>query len=187
MKSSEIIDSVREGRVKMVEETEYYGISECVVREYPAATFLVRTSRQPIDLGKEMLPFMDTSEFWKFVMRHKIQSKADSPKEVYLFNWVDKAQGPMIFDVGIMVDGEIEVPPNDKDYVLKKYGPLKVASIIYRGPFPHQKNSGWQRIHWEERAKEKGLKYTETLYRELYHHYDFENNQHITEIQIEIE
>ena len=187
MKSSEIIDSVSQGRAKMTEKTEHYGIYECLVKEYPAATFLVRTSRQPINLGEEMQPFMDTSEFWDFLTQHKIESQADSPKEVYLFNWVYKAQGPMIFDVGIMVDDETQVPLNGKDYVLKRYGPLKVASIIYRGPFPYQKNSGWQRIQWEERAKQKGLKYTETLYRELYHHYDFENNQHITEIQIEIE
>ena len=33
----------------------------------------------------------------------------------------------------------------------------------------------------------KGLVYTERLYRELYHLYDFENKWHITEVQIEIE
>ena len=157
------------------------------MKVYPVSTFFVRTSRTPINLGKEMLPFIDTSEFWKFVTAHQIQPKADSPKEVYLYNWVDKAQGPMIFDVGMMVAEDIQVPENDKDYVLKKYGTLKVASIIYRGSFPHQENSGWHRIHWEERAKQKGFKYKETLYRELYHDYDFETNQHITEIQMEIE
>lgn len=187
MQSSEIIKAVKKGQVHMVEQTEHYAVSESIVKTYSAATFLVRTSRTPINLGKEMLPFMDTEAFHNFVTQHKIQAKVDSPQEVYLYNWTHKAQGPMIFDVGIQVDDAVQLPSNDKDYILKTYSPLTVASIIYVGPYPHQENSGWHRIHWEERAKEKGFKYTEKLYRELYHHYDFENHQHITEVQIEIE
>ncbi len=130
---------------------------------------------------------MDTEKLWEFVNEHDIPRKDNSPVEVYLYNWVDKAQGPMVFDVGLVVEDSMEDIENGHGFVVKRYPSMKFASVIYHGPFPHEPKSGWGNIHWERRAKNKGLVYTERLYRELYHQYDFENKWHISEIQIEVE
>ena len=130
---------------------------------------------------------METDKLWDFVNEHNISRKDNSPVEVYLYNWIEKAQGPMVFDVGLVVENDMADIENDHGFIVKKYPAMKFASIIYQGPFPHEPMSGWGNIKWEQRAKEKRLVYTERLYRELYHLYDFENEWHITEVRIEVE
>ena len=187
MNSKQVIDAVRSGTISKVEENPHYAIYDCVVKEYPEVTCLVQSSREPINLGREMLPLMNTRNLWEFIDEHHIPRMDDSPVEVYLYNWTGRAQGPMVFDVGVVVDNDIDNVANDAGFILKRYPAMKFASIIYHGPFPHEPMSGWGHIQWERRAKDKGLVYTEQLYRELYHLYDFEKKRHITEVQIEVE
>ena len=93
----------------------------------------------------------------------------------------------MVFDVGVVVEDDVEDVDNESGFIVKRYPPMKFASIVYHGPFPFEPMSGWGNIHWEQRAKDKGLVCTDRLYRELYHLYDWENKWHVTEVQIEIE
>jgi len=187
MDTKQVLEAIENNSIPKVEDNPHYAIYDCVVKEYPAATFLVRTSGEPINLGKEMFPLMNTEKLWEFAEDENIPRKDNSPQEVYLYNWVERAQGPMIFDVGTVVEDDFEGVENEHGFIIKRYPPMKLASIIYHGPFPYQENSGWGNIDWERRAKEKGLVYTERLYRELYHLFDFEDHWHVTEIQMEIE
>ena len=68
-----------------------------MVKEYPAATCFAQSSGTSINLGQEMLPFMETDKLWDFVNEHNISRKDNSPVEAYLYNWIEKAQGPMVF------------------------------------------------------------------------------------------
>jgi len=185
METDRIVSAVRGGLLEPVEHGEHFAIYDIGVKEYPPTTFLVQSSGQPINLGEDMLPHMNTADLWNYVRTNNVRLKDDSPSEVYLYNWIDGAQGPMVFDVGVVVSDDTVVDPGS-GFEIKRYPAMTFASLIYEGPFPHEPDSGWQQLRWEERAKEKGLVYTERLYRELYHAFDHQTQQHITEVQIEI-
>ncbi|MYK45515.1 MAG: GyrI-like domain-containing protein [Gammaproteobacteria bacterium] len=185
METARIVSAVRSGLLEPVAQGEHFAIYDLGVKEYPPATFLVQSSGRPISLGQEMLPYMDTANLWDFVRTAGVKPKDDTPSEVYLYNWIEGAQGPMVFDVGVVVEDGTKVDAAS-GFEIKRYPAMKFASLIYEGPFPHEPNSGWQELRWEERADEKGLVYTERLYRELYHAFDHQAKQHITEVQIEI-
>ena len=166
---------------------ELFAIYDLGVKVYPPATFLVQSSGEAIGLGAEMAPLMDTARLWDAVRERGIAVLQNSPAEVYLYNWVDGAQGDMVFDVGVAVDGGVAAPPG---FVIRSYAALKVASLLYVGPFPHEAGTGWQELRWEDRARERGQVYTEKLYRELYHRFDYSpagERAHVVEVQIEIE
>ena len=95
----------------------------------------------------------------------------------------------MVFDVGVVVEDHVDEVDPATGFVVKRYPPMKFASLVYEGPFPHEEGTGWQHIRWEERALAAGHIYTGRLYRELYHRYDYDGTprRHVTEIQIEIE
>lgn len=187
MDSKGVVEAVQNGSIPKVEDNPHYAIYDCVVKQVPATTFLVQSSGTPIEVGDEMLPWMNTERLWEFVSEHDVPRKDNSPLEVHLFSWLEKAQGPMVFDVGTVVQDDMEDIANEFGFSVKRYPAMKFASIIYHGPFLHEPMSGWGKIDWERRTKEKGHVSTERLYRELYHLYDLENNWHITEVQIEIE
>ena len=173
----------------LLEQGEHYAIYDAGVKAYPATSFLVQTSGEPINLGADMQPFLDTTRLREFIAANDIPVKADAPREVYLYNWMDGAQGAMVFDVGVVVEDHIGEPSAAAGFVVKRYPAMKFASLVYEGAFPHEPDSGWDRILWEDRAKARGHVYTERLYRELYHSYDYAGTprRHVTEVQIEIE
>ena len=185
METARIVSAVRGGLLEPVEQGEHFTIYDPGVKEYPPVTFLVQSSVQPINIGHDMQPFMDTARLWDFIRTDNVELKDDTPGEVYLYNWIEDAQGPMVFDVGVVVEEDTEVDPGS-GFEIKRYPAMKFASLIYEGPFPHEPNSGWQQLRREERAKEKGFVHTGRLYRELYHAFDHETHRHITEVQIEI-
>ena len=187
IESSQILKQVDLKKYEVAEVGENYIITQPVIKHYGKAQMLVKSSQTPIDLGSEMFPYMDLTDLRAFMKQYKIERDSDSPEEIYLYNWVDGAQSSMIFQTGYMVGN---VPQNilaKSTFSLVHLLPLKVASILYIGPFPYQEKSGWSRINWEKRAAAAGLEYSEVLYRELYHRYDFDGaNQHVTEIEISI-
>ena len=185
------LDPDYETAFAVLERGEHYAIYDAGVETYPATTFLVQSSKTPINLGAAMQPLMDTTRLWEFIKANDVPVKPNSPAEVYLYNWANTesgAQGPMVFDVGVVVEDDVG-DVGHGEFVVKRYPVMKFASLIYVGPFPHETGNGWHRIRWAERAREKGYVYTERLYRELYHRYDYDSaaRRHVTEIQIEIE
>ncbi len=147
--------------------TEHFAISQPVVKHYPPVTLLVQGSRQPINLGEEMAPHTNLVPLREFAGEHQIETVSNAPT-VWLYQWVSRAQGPMVFETGFVVPNGSRCPENREGYRIKHLGPLKVCSIVYRGPYLSEPNSGWHQIRWAERAKHKGFEYTEKLYRELY-------------------
>ena len=186
--SDRLVELVNAGALTPIARGERFAIYDLGVKAYPRATFLVQSSVTPINLGAEMSSLMDTAGLWAAIRENDIRVLQQSPTEVYLYNWVDGAQGAMVFDVGVVVPSEFDAAP--PGLLLRNVGPLKMASLLYVGPFPHDPDTGWQELRWEERARNAGHKYTERLYRELYHHFDYTpsgNRQHVVEVQIEIE
>ena len=185
--TAQVIAAVRDGTLEVLEQNEHYAIYDAGVKIYEPTTFLVQSSGDPISLGADMQPYMDTAKLWNFVNAANVPIKDDTPVEVYLYNWTHRAQGPMVFDVGVVLEDNAETVVNDHGFVVKRYPAMKFASLIYVGPFPHEANSGWQQIRWEERARDNGHVYTQELYRELYHLFNFNSKRHIAEVQISIE
>jgi hypothetical protein len=160
-------DAVDGDQVNWAVKTDAYAISEPVVRTYPPVTLLVQGSREPIGLGREMSPYTKMDDLGRFADEHQIPRISNTPT-IWLFQWVSGAQGPMIFETGFVVADEAPCPHNAAGYRIKRLEALKLCSIVYRGPYPFEDNSGWNEIRWAERAKAKGFQYTEKLYRELY-------------------
>ncbi len=185
--TAQVIAAVRDGALEVLEQNEHYAIYDAGVKIYAPTTFLVQSSGDPIGLGADMQPYMDTAKLWGFINAANVPIKDDTPVEVYLYNWTQRTQGPMVFDVGVVLEDNAETVVNDHGFVVKRYPAMKFASLIYVGPFPHEANSGWQQIRWEEQARANGHVYTQDLYRELYHLFDYDSKRHITEVQISIE
>lgn len=185
--SSKVIQAIEENDLKLLDSGPTYKIYDAGVKQYGELRALVQSSNTPISLGAEMRPFIDTQRLWTFFRDSDLSLQDDSPEEIYFYNWVEKAQGKMIFDVGFAIREQAVDKTFPGWLQVKTYQPMKFVSLVYVGPFPYQEGSGWEKIRWEDRAREKGCVYDERLYRELYHKYDFPTNQHITEIQISIE
>lgn len=186
LSASKVIQAIENNEFKILETGPTYKIYDAGVKQYGELTALVQSSNTPISLGAEMRPFIDTQRLWAFFRNSDLTLQDDSPEEIYFYNWIEKAQGKMIFDVGMAIREQRVGKPLPDWLQIKNYKPMKFASLVYVGPFPYQEGSGWEKIRWEDRAREKGCVYDERMYRELYHKYDFPTNQHITEIQISI-
>ncbi len=185
--SKTVLQAIEKNDLQILESGTTFTIYDAGVKRYGEFTALVQSSNEPISLGAEMRPYMDTQRFWAFVRNNEVNIPDDSPQEIYVYNWIEKAQGRMIFDVGVRTQDK-ELKKSLPNWLqIKTYKPMKFASLVYVGPFPHQEDSGWEKIRWEDRAKEKGCVYDERMYRELYHRFDFDRNQHVTEIQISVE
>ncbi len=185
--STTVLQAIEKNELQILESGTTFTIYDAGVKRYGEFTALVQSSNEPISLGAEMRPYMDTQRFWAFVRNNEVNIPDDSPEEIYVYNWIEKAQGKMIFDVGVRTQDK-ELKKSLPNWLqIKTYKPMKFASLVYVGPFPHQEDSGWEKIRWEDRARKKGCVYDERMYREMYHRYDFERNQHITEIQISVE
>ena len=187
LSSTDVIQATETGELPILASGPTYKIYDAGVKRYVALTALVQSSKTPISLGAEMRPYMDTQRYWKFVRSNGIAIPEDSPQEIYVYNWIEKAQGKMVFDVGAQVGDKEADRTFPKWLQIKSYKPMKFASLVYVGPFPHQEGSGWEEIRWEDRARDKGCVYDERMYRELYHRFDYQKYQHITEIQISVE
>lgn len=164
-------DSLKEhvdrDQVNWAVQTDHFAISEPVARTYPPATLLVQGSLQAINLGGEMSPYTKLEDLRWFAEENHIELVGNAPT-VWLYQWVSRAQGPMVFETGFVVQKGSQCPNNAHGYRIKHLAAVKVSSIVYRGPYPNEPSSGWSQIRWAERAKEKGFEYTEKLYRELY-------------------
>jgi hypothetical protein len=180
-------DMVDRDQINWATRTESFAISEPVSRTYPPVTLLVQGSPQPINLGREMSPYTRLDDIRSFAREHGIDQLANTPT-VWLYQWVSRAQGPMIFETGFVVLEGTQCPENAQGYRIKRLSPIKVCSIVYRGPYPSEPDSGWDQIRWAERAKENGFEYTEKLYRELYFREgkDKSKRQRITVVEISI-
>lgn len=182
-----VFEPLDDGRLVLLEKGDHYEIYDVGVKSYDSYRALVQSSNEPISLGREMAPLMNTEALWDYINVHGVKILEDSPVEIYVYNWITQAQGDMIFDVGVILEEDYEPDELPLTLKIKAYPAMKFASLLYIGPFPHQSNSGWQHIRWDERAAAKSLHYNEDLYRELYHKFDYDQFQHITEIQISID
>lgn len=187
MKSSELIKGVEDGQFSITHQSEKATIFECRIQQYAPWKMLLQSSLEPISPGNERLPFMETDGLSAFAKEFGFFRRPETPLEVYSYYWSNSDETEMIFEVGFAVQNFIPDYPKDRGYLVKEISALKMASIIYQGSFPHEADSAFEQVKINERAKERGLKATGKLYRELYHKYDFENKQHIVEFQIEIE
>jgi hypothetical protein len=161
-------EQVDRDQIRWAVSTDHFAISEPMVKTYPPVTLLVQGSLEPIELGDQMSTYTKLEDLGNFADAHGID-RVDNTPTVWLFQWVERAQGPMIFETGFVVPEGARCPENRNGYRIKRIGALKVSSIVYRGPYPFEPNSGWSQIRWAERAAEKGFQYTEKLYRELYY------------------
>ena len=103
LSSSKVIQAVEEDTLRVLESGPTFKIYDAGVKQYGELTALVQSSNTPISLGEEMRPYMNTQRLWTFFRNNDISLQDDPPEELYVYNWIEKAQGKMIFDVGIPI------------------------------------------------------------------------------------
>ena len=184
--SSAVLDQVDTGNLDPLEQTEHYLICQPVLKEYLPSEYLVKTSGEPISSREERLPIMDLTDLREFMTREGLEKTADSPEEVHLYNWVEHAQGPMIFQTGFFVDYMNDHLLRETPFELVFLPPLKTCSMLYIGPLRWQENSGLGNVVIDQYAANAGLVDTEKLYRELRHRYDWNSNLHVVEVEISV-
>lgn len=167
---------------------EKFVITKAQAKSYGTESFLVQSSPEPINLGKDMGPYMNLEPLVRFMKEQGIQKKENSPEEVFLYHWTHGAQGKMIFQTGFAVEDTVVLPAGTTSFKIVKLPATKFSSVFYEGPFPGRNGSGWEKIQWAERAKEAGIHYNEVLYRELYHKIGRATGErNLTEIEISID
>lgn len=184
--TSAVLEEVDSGNLDLLQQTEHYVICQPVLKEYLPSEYLVKSSGTPIHTRDERLPYMDLTDLREFMTRHNLEKSGDSPEEVHLYNWVDRAEGPMVFQTGFFVDYINDHLLHDSPYELVCQPPLKMCSMLYVGPLRWQDHSGLNKVPIEEVAADAGLVYTERLYRELRHRFDWNHNLHVVEIEISV-
>ena len=105
------------------------------VRQHPSTRLLVQSSVVPIELGREISPYTETHALHDFTCAHEVELAHDAPQEMHIYNLVEKAQGPMVCDLGVPLADNAIVLEDDRLF-FKTCPPINVASIIYESPFP---------------------------------------------------
>lgn len=187
MNSAELIQGLQDGQFPIIQRFERATLFAQPPHEHPPCKLLIQSSIEPISPGNERLPFMETDDLRSFAKEYGFFRRPETPLEIYSYHWTNPEQTQMIFEVGFVVQNYVPEHARDRGYLVKESRALKMASVIYQGPFPHEAGSAFDQVKINERVKEQGLKATGKLYRELYHRYDFEQQQHIVEFQVEIE
>ena len=185
--TSAVLAQVDAGQLDLLLQTETYVICQPVLKEYLVSEYLVKSSGDPISTADERLPYMDLTDLREFMSRHSLERSDDSPEEVHLYNWTSGANGPMVFQTGFFVDYINDHLLQEVPYELVCLPPLKMCSMLYVGPLRWQEHSGLEAIPIEEVAANAGLVYTEQLYRELRHRFDWNHNLHVVEVEISVQ
>ena len=113
MRSIDVLAEVARPDWPAAEIGETYAIGPVITKRYPAATYLVQSTLTPVALGKELGAWIDGAALRAFMEDHGLEARPHTPQEVYLFNWVERAQGPVVFEVGYEVEPDLEADEAD--------------------------------------------------------------------------
>jgi len=201
MKTDEVIDSFRSGKLPLGKKTEHFTYTEIFLGEYPECMVGVVAGEDPIPFGGMSKYYDQSDHLLAYLHRRRFRIDNDAPEMWMYHNNPDQppdpggnpVREPFRFEVGHIL--KPETPASDFQssagctFVTKPLRALSVASIVYKGSFPHQENSGfveaWMTL--VRSAPHIGYELTYRLYRELYHHQDWTDpSRSITEIQVEI-
>jgi len=155
MKTDEVIDSFRSGKLPLAKKTEYFTCTEVFLGEYPQCMMGVITGKNPIPFAG-ISKFYDQSDHLRaYQHRQKFRIDNDAPKMwLYHNNPTQPAdpggnpvREPFLFQVGHVVNAKTPAnaatgPENCKSET-KPLRALSVASIVNQGSFPHQEDSGF--------------------------------------------
>ena len=181
-------------------ETPHYAYSEVFLREHDATHVAVISSGEPIDFADMVNYFTQADPFEQFLVDRKLE-QTGTPLTWYYLNRPDQpadpdgnpVRSPFTFEVGY----EIRQPPARVEMASETVGryetrplrALRVASVFYRGSFPHQEHSGFAEAWMTLVTKREALGYqlSYALYREIYHHLDYDDpSASVSEIQVEL-
>ena len=155
MKSSQVLSVVDQKNIKWQNQVEITLSRNLWSNTINLPDCWSRVALNPLALGPEMFPYMELSDLRAFMSRHQIRKASDTPEEVYLYNWVDGAQGAMIFQTGCVVDQVNPDLVSSTEFRLVQLPALKVCSILYIGPFPYQKTVGRGRLTGNEEQRKQ--------------------------------
>ena len=100
------LQGIPKGELELLECEPTFKIYEADVKDHQELIVLVHSGKKAISLGSEMIPDLNTERLWKFVRENNITLHENIPQEVYLYNWMGRVQGTMIFDVGVVLEDE---------------------------------------------------------------------------------
>lgn len=194
------LDDFLEGTEPCARQTEHFKYSEVFLREYPETLHYVIGSVEPIDFA-DMAKYWTQADAYEDSINEQGLVKTGTPLTWSYINdpadapdpGSNPVRSPFLFEVGFEIEDSGRTIDVESEfagrYHTRTWRPLRVASVLYEGSFPHQENSGfaesWMTLVTQ--APVVGYALTGGLYRELYHHIDYEDvSRSVTEIQVEI-
>ena len=181
-------------------ETPHYTYSEVFLREHEPSHLAVISSGKPIAFADMVNYFTQADPFEQFLVDQQLE-RTGAPLTWYYLNQPEQpadpdgnpVRAPFTFEVGY----EINEPPAAVGIPSETVGryethplrALRVASVFYRGSFPHQEHSGFAEAWMTLVTKREALDYqlSFALYREIYHHLDYDDpSASVSEIQVEL-
>ena len=181
-------------------ETPHYAYSEVFLREYDSTHLAVISSGRPIAFADMVNYFTQADPFEQFLVDRKLE-QTGTPLTWYYLNQPDQpmdpggnpVRAPFTFEVGYEIR-QPSAPEQMESETVGRYTThplraLRVASVFYRGSFPHQEHSGFAEAWMTLVTGRRRLGYTLSyaLYREIYHHLDYEDpSASVSEIQVEL-
>ena len=190
-----------EGRLPIAEKTSHYEYSNVFLTDYPPVTLFVLSSGEPIDFAEMPKYFSQIEAIDQTAHEAGLEQIEDSSPIWLYHNQGDQpldpsgntVRSPFVFEIGYPI-APIQEPfekssPEGGVFMVKRLRALSVASIIYRGSFPYQENSGFVEACQTllPAIEAAGLSCAHTLYREIYHLTDWEDpTQSFSEVQIEL-
>lgn len=202
MSSAALVKAYSDGEIELAKSTDHYSYSHVSVKSHPGCVLGLVRSTEGIDFPQmaEYFGQVDALEAW--LDRFEAKRADDAPYMWLYYNDADQppdpggnpVRAPFFFQVATVLTRDnypgFERSANAGEFAIAQLRALRVASVIYKGSFPHQDNSGFTEacMTLVTQAETMGYRPSRTLYRELYHHTDHADpTQSICEIQIEIE
>ncbi len=199
--SQALLEAYMAGQIPMARETEHFAYSEVSFCAYEPTPVFTLSSVEPIDFGQMpgyfsridaidaaadeagVTPPGGVTPMWLY------HNEADQP----LDPGGNPVRSPFRFEIGFEIaaghDPFRRTAPQGGEFRVDELPAMTVASVIYRGSFPHQDNSGFVEawLTLVPAVEAAGLRCAYTLYREIYHLMDWEDPAgSISEIQVRL-
>ncbi len=187
--SQALLEAYMAGDIPMARETEHYAYSEVFFCEVAPTPVFLLSSVEPIDFG-QMPGYFGRIDDIDAAADEAGVTPPDGVTPMWLYhNAADQpldpggnpVRSPFRFEIGFEIESGHgafrQESPEGGAFKVDALPAMAVASVIYRGSFPHQENSGFDEA-WMTlvpAAEAAGLRCAYTLYREIYHLMDWED------------
>lgn len=161
-------------------EGDDWRTSQLVIKDYPAETYLVLSSRSPV--GVSEIPKLQDRFFELVAELRKQRQVPQNTPNTFFYRQVSDEPKQWIFENGFSVPNDFALPPCQLS--LKNVPPTRFASVLLGGGYQHI-GEGWESL--KRQLVARSLKPKWEMSREVYQYMEaFRSPENRTEIQVAV-